>query len=185
MRSVSASAEARTAPVAHAAWPRSAFAGAIAGTIATFAMSPLLSPRLTHRVARALPHLRAPDEFPPRRVVQTGEDVIAGRRLMDDRVEQTLTWVAHVGFGAAMGALYGTLAAAARTRMTDGPLVGAVSGMTFALSVWATSYAGWLPRLGISSGTTRGHPGDVPFPLAAHLVYGATLGSVHEWLSPR
>lgn len=160
----------------------SALAGAAAGVAATLAMSPVMSPRLTARASAPLRHVRGLDEFPPRRVVQAGEEIIAGERKLPDRAEVAATWLAHLGYGAAVGAIYGVMAPSLDERI-DSPVRGAAAGALFGLGVWAAGYAGWLPLVGIRTGTIRGDRRDLPWPLAAHVVYGATLGAVHDALS--
>src|SRR6476469_6557592 len=51
--------------------------------------------------------------------------------------------VSHLGFGAAGGLLYALL----RRLVPDAP--GGMLGVAFGLAVWAVSYVGWIPALGI------------------------------------
>lgn len=78
--------------------------------------------------------------------------------------------VAHFGYGAAAGAAYQLLARAVRPTAT--------SGAAYGLAVWAASYEGWLPWLGILPPAHRDRPGRRWTMVAAHLVYGATLGAL-------
>ena len=74
-----------------------------------------------------------------------------------------------------MGALYGLAA----------PRSAAAAGAAFGLAVWAAGYAGWLPLIGIRESTVAGPPAKIPFPLAAHIVFGVTTAAVHEAVAPR
>ena len=55
-----------------------------------------------------------------------------------------------------------------------GWLVGAVYG----LGVWAVSYKGWIPALGILPPPERDRPGRPVIMVAAHVVYGLVLGAL-------
>jgi hypothetical protein len=158
---------------------RNLAAGALGGAAATLAMSPLLSPRATRRIQDAIPPAKALPEFPPRRVIQVVEERLTGARPLG-RAEPAITWAAHVGYGIAMGALFGALHA--RRSLAPG-MSGGAAGVLFGLGVWAAGYLGWLPLLGVRDGTARGDRRDLPFPLAAHIVYGATTGAFHGRLS--
>ncbi|HMQ29394.1 MAG TPA: MBL fold metallo-hydrolase [Chloroflexaceae bacterium] len=154
-------------PEARRAWPRVA-AGALAGLAATGPMT---------AVMLALAVLRAGDgrdPFPPRQVMEG----VAGRLGLWQRAGEAqraaLTLAGHFGYGAAMGTLYG---ARDREPIPAGPLGGAAYG----LLVWAASYAGWLPALGIVQPPWREPRGRTLQLLASHLVWGATLG----WLARR
>jgi hypothetical protein len=74
---------------------------------------------------------------------------------------------AHLGFGMSCGALYGTIVA----RST------APRGVAYALGVWAASYAGWIPALGLLPPPDRDNPRRAWTTLTAHVVYGAVLGT--------
>lgn len=155
---------------------RDMLAGAIAGGIATLAMSPFMAPRVTRAVAEVVPDAVPLEEFPPRRVVQEAEAKVSDGELLSERAEDVATWVSHVAFGMGMGALYG---AVARPMPRD---TGAITGTAFGLTVWAVSYLGRLPVFGVSTGTASGHPDKLPFPFVAHVVYGLTTGVVYDRL---
>jgi hypothetical protein len=78
------------------------------------------------------------------------------------------TSIAHLGFGVSCGALYG--ATAPRSTVTR--------GIAYALGVWAASYAGWIPALGILPPPHRDRPARQVTVLSAHIVYGAVLGGI-------
>ncbi len=81
----------------------------------------------------------------------------------------------HFAFGAGVGALFGVLHAQLPARVRRHP---ALSGAAYATLVWAVSYQGWVPALGILPPATRDAPGRPATMLLAHWVYGATLGVV-------
>lgn len=49
-------------------------------------------------------------------------------------------------------------------------------GIVFGLSVWAASYEGWLPVANVLPPAHRDKPGRASSIIAAHIVYGITLG---------
>jgi hypothetical protein len=49
-----------------------------------------------------------------------------------------------------------------------------------ALSVWALSYQGWVPALGILPPASRDQPGRQWTMVAAHVVYGVVLGAMER-----
>lgn len=123
--------------------------GAIAGFCATMAMTVAM---------RALDQqLNLKDQYPlpPREITQ---DLLHS----GDRQAAPLTLLAHFGFGALAGALYGTL-----PRKVPGVLFGPV--------VWGASYLGWVPLTGILKPATRHPAGRNLLMIAAHFVWGASL----------
>lgn len=68
-----------------------------------------------------------------------------------------------------VGALYAPFALAG----TAPPLS---AGIGYGLAVWTASYLGWIPALGILPPATRHPPRRVALMVAAHVVWGATLG---------
>jgi hypothetical protein len=78
--------------------------------------------------------------------------------------------VAHLGFGAAGGALFGLV----RRAVPIGP--GWLLGILFGLGVWAVSYKGWIPAMGILPEPEDDRPGRPAVMVAAHAVYGLVLG---------
>lgn len=88
---------------------------------------------------------------------------------MDSSQRRSLTWLAHFGYGTAMGSLYGLI----EPRLAGPP---AVRGMTFGLGVWTGSYLGLLPALRLLRPATQHPPRRNALMIAAHLVWGLFLG---------
>lgn len=124
--------------------------GGIAGFAATLAMTSAMA-----RMHRRLPEKeRYP--LPPREITE---------RVMNgpDEAIRDSAMAAHFAYGAACGALVGAL------RRAPGPIEGAVAGV----AIWAGSYFGWVPVLGILKPASR-HPGRRnALMIAAHCVWGA------------
>jgi len=77
--------------------------------------------------------------------------------------------VSHLGFGAAGGVLYALV-----RRLVPG-VPGIVLGVAFGLAVWAVSYRGWIPALGILPPPASDERGRPAVMVAAHVVYGLVL----------
>ena len=82
-------------------------------------------------------------------------------------VHWLVTTGAHLGFGAGAGVLFGAMWG------TRAHLIPAA--VTFSLGVWASSYAGWLPALGLMPTPAEDDRGRPPVMIAAHAVYGLSL----------
>ena len=54
--------------------------------------------------------------------------------------------------------------------------------MVTGLSVWAVSYQGWVPALGILPKASEDRPARPAVMVAAHVVYGAVLGALEQRL---
>jgi putative membrane protein len=79
----------------------------------------------------------------------------------------------HYGFGATMGALYGTAAAVA-------PVVTVGAGAGFGVAVWLGAHAIVVPALGLAPSPLREPRGKEALELVLHVAYGVTLGLVHR-----
>lgn len=157
--------------VAHTVLPRLAI-GAASGCLATVAMTAEML-----GLQQVLPP-REQYPLPPRRII----DVLARRLgiLHDlDRAElDVATAIGHFGYGTTMGALYGPLGLTL-------PLPGVVSGIGYGLLVWAGSYLGLLPALGILRPATKHPAGRNALMIGAHVVWGASLGWLAHQIAKR
>lgn len=138
------------------------FAGALAGFIATFPMTIFM---LTTQ--RFLPKGQRYD-LPPELIIKDLAHKAHVRWRLNKSQILGATLVSHFGYGATMGTLY--------TPLRKLPFPTLVQGILFGLIVWAASYLGLLPLLGISA---SGHKEPLRrnlMMIAAHIVWGATLG---------
>jgi hypothetical protein len=78
--------------------------------------------------------------------------------------------LAHLGFGALGGVVYSLV-----RRLTPG-VPGPLLGILVALGIYAVSYKGWVPALGILPPPEEDRPGRPAVMIAAHVVYGLVLG---------
>lgn len=135
---------------------RSATAG-LAATVPMTAAMVLLHRRLPSQQQYALP---------PGLIVGQLAPALSGKQKGD------ATLAAHLAYGAAAGAVYAAMPKSGRR---------ALDGAAFGLLVWAGSYLGWLPVAGLMPPATSVPARRNALMLAAHLVWGVTLGL----LSPR
>jgi hypothetical protein len=133
--------------------------GALAGAAATLGMSAFM---FLGRRAGLL------GRMPPEKITSRllGRAGLPRTRRQQDVAASAL----HLGFGAAAGALFSPL----RARLPVNPIL---AGVAYGTAVWAVSYMGWVPGLGIMPPPSRDRPGRPETMLAAHWVYGALLGA--------
>jgi hypothetical protein len=138
--------------------------GAVAGLIATAPMTAVML--LLHRLLPG--YERYPVE--PYRITTRAARRVGLGHLLDDKEEKiAATTVAHFGYGAAAGALFPPL-------LGRLPLPPALAGVAYGLLVWAGSYLGLVPALGLLSPATK-HPARRNLlMIAAHVIWGACLG---------
>ncbi|PYV65874.1 MAG: hypothetical protein DMG95_00525 [Acidobacteria bacterium] len=100
----------------------------------------------------------------------------AGYHLSHEQKKKAAPFV-HYGFGAAMGALYGTVAELGPREVRRHPVL---SGIGFGSMLFAGADEAAVPALGLS-----GSPRETPasshiYALASHIVYGATAGAIRK-----
>ena len=109
-------------------------------------------------VPKVMPQQMQPDAFSEEQEMK----VAAGTRL---------------GHSALMGSVYGLTRS--KLRFMPPPLMGAA----FALGVWALSFEGWIPALGIKEKTSSKLPQKWFVPIMGHMVYGAVTALAFKRLS--
>jgi uncharacterized membrane protein YagU involved in acid resistance len=137
--------------------------GALAGCVATVPMTAVM---LT--LAAFVPEQEA-DPIPPRQVTREITSRAGLWQQADKEERAGLTTLAHFGFGAAAGALYGPFAGSV-------PAPPLLSGAAYGLLVWAANYAGWLPALDIVRPPSQKPDSQNAQLILSHLVWGASLG---------
>lgn len=146
-----------------------AMRGAIGGLAGTLVMSAAMAATRLTGIMRG--------EVPPRKISGNFEEAVG---ILDDlsRPEFEASWVAqHLAYGTAAGVAY-----AIAERKLGFPRPG-VAGPLFGVSLWAVSYAGWLPAAGLYPAPTQDKPGRMVPMILHHLVYGATTAIVARSLS--
>ncbi len=143
---------------------RTALGGAGRGVIATVVMSvPMLV--WSRRAAGGT--------VPPKRITAEVTDAAGVEPDTQAGLDVASTF-AHLGFGSSMGAGFSMLQ---RLLRPPGPTV--AHGLAYGLGVWAVSYKGWVPALGIMPPAQEDRPDRQRMNILAHLVYGAVLGALH------
>lgn len=138
--------------------------GALAGMQATGTMTAMLG---------AAQRIGLLGRFPPKKIVDRALAATGKRHRTSKPARHALTALAHVGFGMAAGALFAVI----YRRTRDLPAPAAVQGALYGAAVWALSYQGWVPALGIMPPPERDRPGRPAAMFLSHLLYGAKLAS--------
>jgi hypothetical protein len=150
---------------------RKVFDGAAAGLIATVPMT--LFMLAWHKNLVATQRYPLPPSLITKRMF--GGFAVPGRPAPMPNWASTLA--THFGFGAATGALFATTPAETRRQYP------VATGIGFGLCVWTASYLGWVPATRLMAPATRQPIGRNLMMIAAHVVWGATLGLVLDALS--
>ena len=144
---------------------RDVLVGAVAGTAATAPMS---------AVMLAAGKLGLMGEQPPEAITKEAVGELTGVEP-GGATSDALASLAHLGFGAASGALF---AALPRPQQVPAPAAGAA----FALAIWAGSYRGWVPRFGALPHADYDRNDRVAVMVGAHVLFGTVLGALsHRW----
>lgn len=130
-------------------------AGAAAGAVATGAMT------LEMTLAKRAGVLGEPPPYKLTRRIFTA----LGHRPRGAELHAA-TAAAHVAYGAAAGMAYAALPPRLRGRVT---------GTVFGVALWAVSYMGWIPKVGLMRSPSRDRPGRPTAMILGHVVFGATL----------
>ncbi|HKV85437.1 MAG TPA: DUF6789 family protein [Ktedonobacterales bacterium] len=146
---------------------RAAVDGAIGGLAGTVPMSAaMLAARRLGLLGRQ----------PPERITQ--KVFFRGRRRAgSQKPRNMLATVLHFAFGGMAGAVYGV--AQRRLPWRVSPIL---TGALFGTLLWASSYMGWIPALGLMPHAKHDRPDRRVIMVVAHWIFGATLGAVVGWL---
>lgn len=143
--------------------------GAIAGFVATVPMSVAMEV-----MKKNLPwYERYP--LPPKLIMMRTSQKAGLWKNLKEPWRSILTWVTHFGFGTTAGTLYS---------IVNGKIhiPSVIKGILFGLLVWTSSYLGWIPKLGILPPANKHPTRRALLMIAAHVVWGATLGLLVERL---
>lgn len=150
---------------------RTLLEGAAAGAAATGAMSvPMLAAQRVGSMGTQ----------PPERVVEEAEKRTSDGDALSKPEEDLAASVAHVAFGMGAGAAFALV-----HRALDPPVPTVVQAMAFVGGVWALSYRGWIPALGVLPPPEHDRPDRQRTMVLAHVLFGAVLGVVEDRLTQR
>ena len=158
--------------------PHPLLKGLHSGLTATVPMTAFMA--LTHR---RLP-LRERYPLPPRILSQRLTRRAGVEHDLDEPQHEGLALASHFAFGGSAGAVYGLLNDQLEQRAPQ-PQPGppAARGILYGLCVWTSSYLGWIPATGLMTPATQHPARRNALMIAAHVVWGATLGIVHNQLA--
>jgi uncharacterized membrane protein YagU involved in acid resistance len=140
-------------------------AGFVSGLAATAPMTAAMV-----AMHRKLPrHKRYP--LPPRRITMRVLEKLAVKHHLEEEHRTGLTMLAHFGYGAAAGTLFGMIAPREPSRAIP-------VGIGYGLLVWAGSYLGLLPSMDLHRPATREPAERNGLMIAAHVVWGAAIGAL-------
>jgi uncharacterized membrane protein YagU involved in acid resistance len=146
-------------------------AGAAAGFAATGPMTVLME------ALHALLPPRERDPLPPRQITTRVAEAAGVADDMSEDEKEAAAITAHFAFGTTTGAVYGLLA----PRLPRSSPV--LSGVGYGLAVWAASYLGLLPAVGLYRSPAREPARRHGLMIAAHVVWGAVAGSTFDQLA--
>jgi putative membrane protein len=153
--------------------------GALAGFIGTVPMTIFML--LTQRFLPKGQHY----DLPPELITKDIARKLHVRWHMSKGLVLLATLAAHFGYGATMGAIYAPIEESIPSSVEKRlPLPGLLQGILFGVLVWAGSYFALLPLLGISESGEREPAQRNLMMLAAHVVWGSTLGITAGALMP-
>ncbi len=144
--------------------------GGISGIAATALMSLIIA------AGRALGMLHTP---PPQQITANVQKESGVDPSSLSRQSFHASWVAaHVAYGAGAGSVYALLRSAF-------PENRKVAGLAYGGLVWAASYLGLMPALGLYPWPEEDNPSRVTVMIAAHAVYGLSLAEIEGRLARR
>jgi hypothetical protein len=149
--------------------PARAIDGAVSGLVATIPMTVAMI-----LIQRLLPWTDRLT-LEPRRISDDMLDRSGVEPHLPEQAQKQVSLVAHFGYGAATGVAYG---------IADDylPVPRGLRGPIYGLLVWAASYAGWLPAIGMLPPPHRRPLGRNLLLIVAHLVWGVAAEQTERLL---
>ncbi|HET8910038.1 MAG TPA: hypothetical protein VFN23_01155 [Ktedonobacteraceae bacterium] len=95
---------------------------------------------------------------------------------LNDGQKLSAALTSHFAFGASMGSLYSGVAG----RWPLNKMPGVLKGGMFGAGVWGAGYLGWVPGMKIAPSAGEDTVQHNALMVAAHIVWGATLGILDE-----
>lgn len=118
--------------------------------------------------------------LPPMKITDALLGVIGRRHDTPRPARRALATLNHFAFGGACGALFGLAhdlwrVGAPSTSGVRGHRAPLAAGLAFGTAVWAVSYAGWVPALGIMPKPAHDRLGRLTSMVLAHWIFGGVL----------
>ncbi|MDK3258722.1 DUF1440 domain-containing protein [Blastococcus capsensis] len=153
---------------------RAALAGALGGVAGGVAMTVMMTKVAPHVVPQSM----RPDKPAPEKAVEWAEQEAGRPDALSGKSEKGAALAAHLAYSAAAGAGYGLVRSA--LQRVPPPAAGAVFGLT----VWAVSFEGLLPAIGVMQRTTEHPPKRWPAPLMGHTIFGVVTAVLAARIDP-
>lgn len=140
-----------------------ALAGAIGGVLGTVAHTVVMFTWF-----RFLPR-REQYPLPPREITTQALHRAGWAHSLGETGQRLATWAGHFTYGALGGMLFAPFVPRQKYRAT-------ASGCLYGVAVWAASYQGWIPMLGLLKPASEHPPARNAMMIAAHLAWGSVTG---------
>jgi len=108
--------------------------------------------------------------LPPEEIAAVAEVTIIGKELNQPQ-HMAWTFISHYGYGITLAGIYSKIS----EHLPFGVLP---KGILYGLAVWAGSYLGWLPVLGVLRPATQFPPARNGLMIISHVIWGAVLGAL-------
>lgn len=155
-----------------------ALSGAVGGLAGGAAMTLLI----TQVAPRIAPQAMLPPTPAPIKMAQWAEQTTGQPDALSSSQEKAAGLAGHAVFSAGAGGAYGL----ARARLAPfAALPAPVAGVVFGLAVWAATFQGALPALGVMRRTTQHGLERWPAPLMGHSLFGLVTALVSEKVQQR
>ncbi len=150
---------------------KSAAFGAVSGCLATIPMTATMTMAAGYSALPQNEH----DSLPPRQITMKLAQAVGVVHKMDELERVEATAATHFAYGTLMGGVFGALV---RGRVRPD----VETGIAFGLTVWAGSYLGLLPALGLLSPATQHPTNRNLLMMGAHVVWAAALACTQQRL---
>ena len=98
---------------------------------------------------------------------------VAGLEQIDEAHHDKATVAGHFGYGAVTGTLYPVV--------NKLPLPRLLKDVLFGLGVWAASYLGWIPAIGLLGSATKRPRSRNALMIIAHMIWGVATGGLFRY----
>lgn len=107
--------------------------------------------------------------LPPREITTQALHRAGWAHCLNETGQRRATWAGHFAYGALAGMLFAPFVPRQQHRAI-------ASGGLYGVAVWAASYQGWIPMLGLLKPASKQPPGRNAMMIAAHLAWGSVTG---------
>ncbi len=150
---------------------RQLLAGAVSGLVATIPMT--LAMLVLHRLLPRYERFK----LPPLQITDVLLHRTVGKATVNTATNRAVAFAMHFGYGTGVGAIFGPVAA----RVPMSPIV---TGVIYAVLIWAGSYLGWIPAADILPPATRQPARHNAIMILGHVIYGSALGILFGRVRP-